>query len=468
LSPELVSAGWDAYARAKAVQGSVDFDDLLTGVAELLEQDPDFRAAARWRHRHVFVDEYQDLNPAHLRLLRAWVGPRPDVCLVGDPHQSVYGFNGACPNLFDRLGEDWPGVRVVALNEDYRASPELVAVSDAVRPERAMLSRRSRRPPGPIPALAGYADEAEEAAAIADTVLSRYGPGRGWTHMAVLARTNARLQVIAGAFGEAGIPWRLRDARPLADRFSVRAWLDLLAPEDVVADLEEVLCGQPDGPDRAAVSAALADYRGAAPAGTVAGFRAWLDATGVTSEEAEGAAVDLTTFHRAKGLEWASVWVAGVEEGTVPLFTATSAAALGEEQRLLYVATSRAAEELYLSWAGPVPSRWIAAIEAAAAALGLQPPPPDQARRLAALREAVDTRPPAERRRRAALVAWRAGRARAARVPPEVILPDGVLTVLAEVEPATADEFVHAAGRGGRLGAWVDELAPVLTADGWS
>jgi hypothetical protein len=141
-------------------------------------------------------------------------------------------------------------------------------------------------------------------------------------------------------------------------------------------------------------------------------------------------------------------------------------AALGEEQRLLYVATSRTAGELHLSWAGPVPSRWIAAIEAAAATRGLRPSPPHQARRLAALRETVDSRPPAERRRRAALVAWRAGRARAARVPPEVILPDGVLTVLAEVEPARTDEFLRTAGHGGRLGAWVDELVPVLTADG--
>ena len=467
LRPELVTAGWEAYTRAKTAHGVVDFDDLLTSVAELLEGDADARAVARWRHRHVFVDEYQDLNPVHLRLLRAWVGPRPDLCLVGDPDQAVYGFNGACPDLFERVDRDWPGIRVVALEQDFRASPELVAVTDAVRPTRAIVRRTSGRPPGPIPALTPFADEEAEAAAIAGGVLARHGPGRGWTHMAVLARTNSRLRVIADAFSTAGIPWRLRDARPLADRPSVRAWLEAMPRRSAAADLDEVLAGRPDGPDRVAVAAALADYRGAAPSGTVGGFRAWLDATGATGEEADGVGVDLATFHRAKGLEWELVWVAGVEEGTVPLFTAGSPAALAEEQRLLYVATSRASDELQLSWVGPAPSRWLASIEAATTTLATAPAPAEQGRRLTALRETIDTQPAAVRGRRAALVAWRAGRARAARVPPGVILPDRDLAALAESDATTADDLAHAApGAGRRLRAWAAELLPVLSAHG--
>jgi DNA helicase-2/ATP-dependent DNA helicase PcrA len=467
LAQGLVSAAWEAYDRAKATHGAVDFDDLLTSVAGLLEQDAGARAVARWRHRHVFVDEYQDLNPAHLRLLRAWVGPRPDLCLVGDPDQAVYGFNGACPDLFDRLDEDWPGVRVVALEQDFRASPELVAVSDAVRPARAGVRRTSGRPPGPIPAMTGFADEEAEAAAIAGAVLARHGPGRGWTQMAVLARTNLRLRVIADAFTAAGIPWRLRDARPLADRPSVRGWLAAMPRRSAAADLDEVLEGRPDGPDRDAVATALVEYRAAAPAGTVAGFRAWLDATGATGEEGDGVGVDLATFHRAKGLEWDSVWVAGVEDGTVPLFTAGSAAALAEEQRLLYVATSRAAVELHLSWVGPAPSRWLASIEATTAALAAAPTPTEQGRRLSTLRAAIDTQPAAVRRRRAALVAWRARRARAARVPPSVILADRDLIVLAESDATTAEDLATVApGAGWRLRAWAAELLPALSGHG--
>src|SRR5262249_23945775 len=154
------------------------------------------------------------------------------------------------------------------------------------------------------------------------------------------------------------------------------------------------------------------------------------------------------------------------EEGTVPLFTAGSPAALAEEQRVLYVATSRASDELHLSWVGPVPSRWLASIETTTATLAAAPAPAEHGRRLTALREAIDTQPGA-RGRRAALVAWRAGRARAARVPPSVILPDRDLAALAESDAATADDLARVApGARRRLRTWAAELLPVLSAHG--
>ncbi len=458
-----VVAGWGAYTDAKRRGGLVDFDDLLRVGAELIEGDAEAAAVVRWRYRHVFVDEYQDLNPAHLRLLRAWVGSRADVCLVGDPDQSVYGFNGACADLFDRLSGDWPGVEVVTLDEDFRSSPEIVAVTDSLRPGPSPGARRSRRPPGAIPDLSGFPDEGAEAGAIARALLAHHGPGRGWTHMAVLARTNARLRAVGEALTAGGVPWRIRDARPLADRPSVRAWLDAVPASGPAVDL---LATEPPEQEREALTSAVAEYRVFARSGTAGGFRTWLDASGVTGGDAGGVGVDLATFHGAKGLEWAAVWVVGVEEGLVPLSSATSPAAVAEERRLLYVATSRAGEELHVSWAGPTPSRWVTSLAAVTASLAVRPAPDEQRRRLADLRHTVDGQPGAVRQRHAALLAWRAGRARAARVAPEAILPDTALAALAGCRPTNAADLVRAAPTAGRrLGAWAAELLALL-ADG--
>jgi DNA helicase II / ATP-dependent DNA helicase PcrA len=91
----------------------VDLDDLLWVAGDALSQDPSFAEAVRWRFRHLFVDEMQDVNPAQFRMLLALMGPDPDVFVVGDPHQSIYGWNGADPNLLDGLPELVPGTRVL-------------------------------------------------------------------------------------------------------------------------------------------------------------------------------------------------------------------------------------------------------------------------------------------------------------------------------------------------------------------
>jgi DNA helicase-2/ATP-dependent DNA helicase PcrA len=354
---------WAAYRQAKASRRVVDLDDILEQCAALLAEDPRAADAARWRHRHVFVDEYQDLNPMHCRLLHAWAAGRPDVCVVGDPAQAIYGFNGAVPDLFDRLGCEWPGVEVISLDDNFRSSPEIVGLAGVLRAHSPDESR-SRRPPGPVPTLTGHADIDSEAAAIAHSIAAQRIPGRAWSGMAVIARTNARLRVVADLLTSMGIPWRMRDPRPLADQ----------------ADVQEVLASAPEsGPAAAldvegvgpALSVALAEYRAITPAGTVREFASWLDATGVTADDGDPRGVDLATFHRAKGLEWRRVWVAGADE-------------LGpgaEDRRLLYVGLTRAEEELAVSWVGPA-TGWITPLTEAQAALAAAPSKDEQRRRI--------------------------------------------------------------------------------------
>ena len=346
---------WTTYDGLKRARRVVDLDDLLEQCTEILTGDRSAADAARWRHRHVLVDEYQDLNSAHCRLLHAWVAGRPDVCVVGDPGQAIYGFNGSVPDLFDRLDGDWPGVEVITLGDNFRSTPEIVDLAGAVGSRG-----RSLRPAGPIPTLTEYADEDSETAAITAALAARRAPRRSWAGMAVLARTNARLRQIGAALDAADIPWRMRDPRPLADHAALAS-----APDDALAtalDLESA--GAP-------LAAALAEYHETSPLGTVRGFISWLDASGATGDVGAPGGVELATFHRAKGLEWPAVWVVGVGD----------LSPTDEERRLLYVALTRASEELAVSWAGTA-SEWVGALAAVRARLAASPAPDEQRRRL--------------------------------------------------------------------------------------
>ena len=145
------------YERLKRRRGLVDFDDLISGCADVLERDADFAAAQRWRFRHLFVDEFQDASPAQFRLLRSWLGDRSDLCVVGDGDQAIYGFAGADPTFLVRFTaqfppERFPDVGVVRLGSNYRSTPQVVAAAGAV----LGISRRAPRctplgPTAPLP-----------------------------------------------------------------------------------------------------------------------------------------------------------------------------------------------------------------------------------------------------------------------------------------------------------------------------
>ncbi len=106
------------YEHDKARKGVVDFDDLLLLAVRALETDRAFAARQRWRFRHLFVDEFQDVNPAQQRLLDAWLGVAPgaavvsepvDLCVVGDPNQAIYAWNGADPRFLTQFAPPLPG-----------------------------------------------------------------------------------------------------------------------------------------------------------------------------------------------------------------------------------------------------------------------------------------------------------------------------------------------------------------------
>jgi superfamily I DNA/RNA helicase len=289
--PEAIAALYARYEDEKRRRRVVDFDDLLARYTGALEGDSRFAAAQRWRWRHVYVDELQDVNPLQYRMLMALLGDNDDLFVVGDPNQAIYGWNGSDPAFLVNFPERWPAAEVVRLDDNHRSSPQVVAAASSVLGRQATAARSSR-PDGPLPRLRSYPSEEAEAAGVAAQLLAARTRGLRWDQMAVLVRANSQTSAIAQALRRAGVPL------------------------------------QASGP---------------------------ADSSELRDEEPEGAtiseAVNVSTFHRAKGLQWAAVWVCGLEAGFVPISYAATPTALAEERRLLYVALSRAERELYCSWA---------------------------------------------------------------------------------------------------------------------
>jgi DNA helicase-2/ATP-dependent DNA helicase PcrA len=398
-APAEVAEAWRRYELEKRRRGVLDFDDLLIRCEAELATDAEFAASARWRFRHLFVDEYQDINEVQLRLLRAWMAGGSDVCVVGDPNQAIYAWNGSDPRAIIEFAEQFPTASVVRLRTNYRSTMQVLSVASAVLGDGEPAPAGGPSPEGAIPTITEYATDLEEAAGVAAALRLAKRPGRRWSQLAVLARTNGQLSLFeqqlragsipcrVGGSGYLRRPWvaeAVRQASRLSSGAELAAFADDLRSglefdDDEARDeagaapaeqrLEERI-------DLAELVRLLGEYLGDDPAPTGTSWRAWLD-TVVRDEGPAGRdAVDLTTFHRAKGLEWAVVFVTGLEEGLVPVAHARDPDALAEERRLLYVACTRAEEELHCSYALErtfasgrpglrTPSVWLAAIEAA-------------------------------------------------------------------------------------------------------
>jgi DNA helicase-2/ATP-dependent DNA helicase PcrA len=369
ISYEDMAGIYAAYVDEKNRRNVLDLDDLVTRCATLLEEDSVAAAAQRWRIRHLFVDEFQDVNPAQWRLLKAWLGDSSDLFVVGDPRQAIYAWNGADPTLLDHLPELLPGTSVLRLDDNHRSTPQVV---EAARAVLGADPGQASRPDGPSPVVDGFDDDDAEAAAVTRWLRHTHRPGRPWSHLAVLARTNTRLDPVARALERAGIPYRLGGGAKEAAE-GRRALAELRrAPKtrhlrSALAELVMTLQARGEGEAHASecdeggasnrglprVLAQLADEHALDfPDASVGEFLDWVVAGGDGAMEFDAVdGVELSTFHRAKGLEWPAVAVVGLEDGMVPIAYATTALAVAEERRLLYVALTRAEDELWCSWA---------------------------------------------------------------------------------------------------------------------
>jgi DNA helicase-2/ATP-dependent DNA helicase PcrA len=456
----------DRYAEAKTEARVIDFDDLLQLALRIMRNESNAAKAFRWRFRHFFVDEFQDVNPLQHQLVRGWLGDGTDLFVVGDPHQAIYSWNGADPRYLDRFEdvfpvERYPDVGVLHLRDNYRSTPQILATAAAVLGTSRLVAHV---PDGTVPDLHAHADEDAEARSIVRSVRSAHEDGRPWRTQAILVRTVAQGAALGQALGRAAIPHQLRGSDQLLARPLVKRTLGRLRRErfdTVIGDLRPgVEDDEEDGDaeDRDALLTLAHEYEALDPSPTGDGFANWMVAALRAGDTGDHEAVTVSTFHAAKGLEWPVVHLAGLEDGFVPVGHAKSPEARDEEQRLLYVAITRAQEELHLHWSrtrvlGDAvrerrPSPWLGPIEVALARLAEAARPVDGRHHLAdphdALRARAATADPVVER----LEAWRAHAAKVARVPAEAILDDITLRAIAAARPDGTDDLVAVPGLG--------------------
>jgi DNA helicase-2/ATP-dependent DNA helicase PcrA len=512
---------YEQYERAKHRAGLVDFDDLLWRCIREMEDDANFGAAQRWRFRHLFVDEFQDVNPLQLRLLDLWRGDRDDLCVVGDPNQAIYAWNGADPTILTDFERRHPDAATVVLDENYRSSPQVLAVANAVLAggdAKELRRLRATRPDGPVPEVRSYPTDEAEARAIARAARDLHGPNRRWAHQAVLTRTNAQSVLLERAFAAANVPCRVRGRGAFLELPEIKDTLRELSRarggfvEALAAleariqpeDLNDLEPPEPDedgggGEDRAELSDSelarrhnldelfrlAGDYVASERTPAAAGFEAWLRAT-LRNEDAEagGDAVEITTFHAAKGLEWPIVHLAGLESGLVPIGLARTLDAQAEERRLFYVAVTRAEQVLRLTWsetrkfgekmARRSPSPYLDDVEHVLAALRAGTAPDDWRPHVAAQRARLSRRnaapktldePATELLRD--LKQWRSGAAKAASVPAYVIFHDATLEAVARARPATRSALLACPGVGPvKVSRFGDDVLAVVARHG--
>ncbi|WP_308128025.1 ATP-dependent DNA helicase UvrD2 [Modestobacter italicus] len=472
-----VAAVYRSYEEAKSRDGALDFEDLLLVTAYAIEEHPDVAREVRAQYRHFVVDEYQDVNPLQQRLLDAWLGGRAEVCVVGDPNQTIYSFTGADPEYLLGFADRYGDAEVVKLERDYRSTPQVVGLANKLigqaPPRKGLPGLRllGQRAEGPAPRFVEHPDEPAEAAAVARACRELIDGGLPASEIAVLFRINAQSQVYESALADVGVPYVLKGGERFFERPEVREAVLLLrgaaaggndpgalvpAVRDVLASTGWVEHRPPPGGaarDRWQSLAALVDL-----AVDLVAEEPTLDLAGFVSHLAERASaqhaptvqgVTLASMHAAKGLEWDAVFVVGLVDGVVPIAQSQSRPeAVEEERRLLYVAVTRAREQLTLSWSlarnpggrrSRPRSRFLDGLAPDAAAA---PRRPAQRPKVVLEGEAGEL---FERLR-----AWRSATAQAASVPAYVVFTDAVLQSIAEARPTTVRELSGLPGVGAR------------------
>jgi DNA helicase-2/ATP-dependent DNA helicase PcrA len=454
------------YQTVKRRRGVIDFDDVLAHTIRDLRHDTDFADSVRWRFRHVLVDEAQDLNPLQHALIDLLRSRRDDLFLVGDPSQAVYGFNGADPTLLIDVDTRFPGIEVIRLPVNHRSTPQIVAAGVHILAATGQPSDLvSDRADGPTVERLLTGDDADEAQHIAQFLL-RCDPNLVRSgEVGVLARTNAQLGAIATALERAGLAVRrhatasgsplqqaVRVAAANGSASRLRGWAHDTLDAPPTGTATATTPGRPatttdDDPERRVAAAAL-DFLREQPLGDGATFRAWVATTNpFTDSSTDG--IDLLTFHAAKGREWHTVIVTGIESSLVPHKSATTVADKAEEGRLLYVAVTRATDRLLITHAARR-GGYARTLSPFVAELDLTVPPPAPPPRR--VRARVDPL-------LGALHEWRDDSARRADILPTQLCSDRDLASIARERPATAEQLEQITSFG-RITA--ERLAPQI------
>jgi len=386
---------YKAYMQELQRQNTMDFDAMLAWCVQTFKNNPEALDYYRDKYRYILIDEFQDTSQLQYALLRPLVNG--NLLCVGDYDQSIYGFRGADVNLILNLEKDFPQLAVHYLKENYRCTGMIVKAANALianNKKRRPKPHLTNRPDGEPVVRKSLANPTREAEYIAGEIQAAQKAGAKWASFAVLYRINSLSIPITKVFTERGIPFLTvgdRDYFDLQEIKNILCFLRLLVepsnaeargdavsvlnlnhsdPRAELTSILENLAGQEDLLDMytaileqtgmiqrlkentsqigvkvlenvTELKSVLADFNG---------LQQFLDFTEQARSSQDVDAVNLLSIHKAKGLEYNTVFIMGLDDKTIPYYQNQSGDGIEEERRMMYVALTRAKDKLYLTY----------------------------------------------------------------------------------------------------------------------
>ncbi|CAN2175711.1 UvrD Superfamily I DNA and RNA helicases [Candidatus Nanopelagicaceae bacterium] len=358
--PEQMVQIYTAYESVKKQELAIDFEDVLLLCAAMLEEEREVRERVQDQYRYFTIDEYQDVSPVQQRLINAWLGKRNDICVVGDPAQTIYSFAGATPVFLNTFTQRFPDAEVIRLSTGYRSTPEITFAANALLRHGAMGQELvAQNDHGSAPSVVGYSDEAAEVNGVLSEITELLSSGTPPHEVAILARTNSQLKSVERAMQKVNLPYQVRSTERFFDRREVRDFLSEVRKASVIPAegqgwIDELrTLAQPyltgEAIDGIAALLHLArelDGDENFTPKTLRGYLREVEDRVQQNNPPTMPVITLATLHAAKGLEWERVFLIGASEGQLPV----SDASIDEERRLFYVGITRAKADLHISY----------------------------------------------------------------------------------------------------------------------
>lgn len=379
-SESVVAKAWSLLTQQTETRGWLDYDDLMILAVGLLENDMGLRAVYQQRYPWVSIDEYQDIDEQQYRLLRLLVPDNGNICAIGDPDQAIYRFRGADVGYFLRFEQDFPSAQKIQLIRNYRSGQSILyASTQMISPSTLVEDRQVQAlmdDTGKVTIHSSPTDKAE-AEFVVHTIEQMMGgvsffsldsqrsdgerqSDYGFSDFAVLYRTEAQADVIEAAFSRSGIPFQRHGHNSLSDHPHVQVLLRIMQGSDTLTVLERLREAQAEvrfAEEGDPILDGVVEKLQSLAEQCEDRWQEFLSELHLNQEidiwDERADRCSLLTLHAAKGLEFSVVFIAGCEDGLLPLKWGANLHAdeLAEERRLFYVGMTRAKERLFLSHA---------------------------------------------------------------------------------------------------------------------
>ena len=356
----------EKYLALKQERRLIDWEDAILLCTGMLRNEPKALSHFEAQYRHFTVDEYQDISPLQQGLLETWLGEREEVCVVGDPRQTIYSFAGADSSFLTSFEQRYQSAQVFELSRNYRSGVEIVNLANAVLPELPLIPVRSMQ--GDVEVTQGSDAEA------VSRVLSEVSKHSSMGQIAILARTNALLEPYERALAEAGIAFQVKGQGRFFRRPEVMQAMSAIRALGV-GELEEPLfaavsnivsqlgwSSKPSSDERWLALQWFVDVLDELGEPSLDEYVRELAERERSGHEPQRDAVTLATVHGTKGLEFETVFLVGVNDGSFPSPYAKTEAELAEERRLFFVGVTRAKNRLRIFSSKSKPSPFLSLV----------------------------------------------------------------------------------------------------------